>query len=42
MKKLFLFLTSAIVAVFVLSSCASMKRDCRGGKHVRLSNGIYL
>jgi hypothetical protein len=31
----------AIVTVS-MSSCVSMKRDCQGKKHTRLSNGIYL
>ncbi len=42
MKKLFLCLATVIVMTFVLSSCASMKKDCQGVKHTRLKNGIYL
>lgn len=42
MKKLFVFLASSLVLVAMLSSCASMRKDCRGVKHTRLSNGVYL
>jgi len=37
-------LAFGLVAVFTvsMSSCVSMKRDCQGKKHTRLSNGIYL
>jgi hypothetical protein len=42
MKRLLLCLATVAVVTFVLSSCAATKRDCRGNKHVRLSNGIYL
>jgi hypothetical protein len=41
--KRFLLLTGALAVMMVtISSCASMKRDCQGNKHYRLSNGIYL
>jgi len=36
MKKLFVFILSAIFFVFMLSSCAASKRDCQGRKHYRL------
>jgi hypothetical protein len=42
MKRI-LFLFGALAVLMVtISSCATMKRDCQGGKHVRLKNGIYL
>jgi hypothetical protein len=45
MKRIF-FLAMAILTVIIsITSCApgrSMKRDCQGGKHVRLKNGIYI
>jgi hypothetical protein len=31
----------AILTVSI-SSCATMKRDCQGNRHVKLKNGIYL
>ncbi len=42
MKKLLFSLVAVAMVALVLSSCAATKRDCRGNKHVRLSNGIYL
>lgn len=45
MKKFFFLLGAASILIVSVSSCAagrSMKRDCQGGKHVRLKNGIYL
>ncbi len=42
MKKLLFSLAAIAMVTLVLSSCAATKRDCRGNKHVRLSNGIYL
>jgi hypothetical protein len=45
MKRIF-FLAMAILTIIIsITSCApgrSMKRDCQGGKHVRLKNGIYI
>jgi hypothetical protein len=43
MKKIFF----AFCALLVLSttSCVagkSMKRDCQGGKHVKLKNGVWI
>jgi len=40
MKRVLLFLP--VIALVAFSSCSSMKRDCQGRKHERLSNGIYL
>jgi hypothetical protein len=45
MKKFLLSLCVAGVLAAGFSSCAlgrSMKRDCQGGKHVKLKNGIYI
>lgn len=33
---------AAVVVVFMLSSCASVKRDCQGGKHYKQKGGFYL
>ena len=35
---------SGLLAVFMvsISSCVSMKKDCRGNRHYRQPNGIYL
>lgn len=37
MKKIIVFLLLATMV-----SCAATKKDCRGGVHYRLKNGIYL
>ena len=42
MKRIFLWLLAGSVMMVSISSCATMKRDCQGNKHVRLKNGIYL
>ena len=42
MKKLLLSIAAMAVITASFSSCASMKKDCQGNKHVRLKNGIYL
>jgi hypothetical protein len=42
MKKLMLCLLAGTVAVFVLSSCASVKRDCQGVKHYKQKGGFYM
>ncbi|HWC53074.1 MAG TPA: hypothetical protein VG676_05785 [Chitinophagaceae bacterium] len=42
MKKLFVLFFAAVIVAFLFSSCSATKRDCRGVKHYRLSNGIYL
>lgn len=42
MRKILLSIAFMATVMFVLSSCAATKRDCRGNKHYRLSNGIYL
>jgi hypothetical protein len=42
MKKLLTGITALALTALLLSSCAATKRDCRGKKHYRLSNGIYL
>lgn len=31
-----------ILAITILTSCATTKRDCQGVKHYKLKNGIYL
>jgi hypothetical protein len=42
MKRI-LFISGVLAVLMVsVSSCASMKKDCQGNKHVRLKNGIYL
>ena len=40
MKRIIIVTT--LLAILVLSSCASTRYDCRGKKHHRLSNGIYM
>lgn len=30
------------VVLFMLSSCASVKRDCQGNKHYKQKGGFYL
>ncbi|WP_257739140.1 hypothetical protein [Flavisolibacter tropicus] len=42
MKRVLLLLGCLAIFTVGMSSCASMKRDCQGGKHKRLPNGIYL
>jgi hypothetical protein len=42
MKRVLLALGFIAVVTVSMSSCVSMKRDCQGKKHTRLSNGIYL
>jgi hypothetical protein len=42
MKRIVLSLLAISLMIFMLSSCASMKRDCQGNKHYKLKNGIYL
>ncbi|HEX2535076.1 MAG TPA: hypothetical protein VHK69_15130 [Chitinophagaceae bacterium] len=42
MKRIFLCLLAGTVLMVSVSSCATMKRDCQGNKHVRLKNGVYL
>lgn len=42
MKRIFLSIIGVSVLVIMMTSCAAVKKDCRGAKHVRLSNGIYL
>ncbi|WP_262707877.1 MULTISPECIES: hypothetical protein [Chitinophagaceae] len=41
MRKLFLIF-ALIVFASSLTSCVTMKRDCQGGRHVKLKNGIYI
>lgn len=41
MKRTVISLSIITVLVFLLSSCAS-QRDCQGGKHTRLSNGVTI
>ena len=42
MKRFFLLALAAAVVCTSVTSCATMKRDCQGNKHVRLKNGIYI
>ncbi len=42
MKKFYLYILSGLVVMFILSSCASMKKDCNGVKHYKTRNGIYV
>lgn len=35
-------ITIAVALSIFTSSCATVKADCRGVKHQRLANGIYL
>lgn len=42
MKRVVLLLGCLAVMTVSMTSCVSMKRDCQGGKHKRLPNGIYL
>jgi hypothetical protein len=42
MKKLMLYLLAGSVAIFILSSCASVKRDCQGVKHYKTKGGFYM
>lgn len=42
MKKFLLCLSVMAVVAFHFSSCAATKKDCRGVKHHRLPNGIYM
>ena len=39
LKTLFCLL---ILVVFISESCSATKRDCRGKKKHRLSNGIWM
>lgn len=40
MKRIFLY--SCLVIAVTAASCSSMKKDCKGNRHYRQPNGIYL
>jgi hypothetical protein len=42
MKRFLLSIIGVSTVIIFLSSCAAVKKDCRGNKHYRLSNGIYM
>jgi hypothetical protein len=42
MKKLLFVLAIAAVIAVSFSSCASMRKDCRGVKHTKQPGGFYL
>ena len=42
MKKIFLSLALVATVLFVLSSCASSKRDCNGVRHYKQKGGFYM
>lgn len=42
MKRIFFLFGALAVLMVTISSCATMKRDCKGNKHYRQPNGIYL
>ena len=42
MKRILLVWGLLSVLLVTVSSCSSMKKDCRGNRHYRLNNGIYL
>lgn len=42
MKRIVVLFGLLAVLMVSISSCVSMKRDCRGNKHYRQPNGIYL
>ncbi|MDB5253390.1 MAG: hypothetical protein JWP27_2559 [Flaviaesturariibacter sp.] len=42
MKRILLTFGLAAVLSTLVSSCATYKRDCQGGRHTRLSNGVVI
>ena len=45
MKKIFFSICALAIISFTVTSCAagkSMKRDCQGGRHVKLKNGVWI
>ena len=43
MRKLkSIIVVTILLTILVLSSCSTTRYDCRGKKHHRLSNGIYM
>jgi hypothetical protein len=42
MKRIFFAFGIAAVLSVAFSSCATYKRDCQGGRHTRLSNGVVI
>jgi hypothetical protein len=45
MKKFFFAICALAILSLSTSSCVagkSMKRDCQGGRHVKLKNGVWI
>ena len=42
MKRLLLCLCIMATTVFVFSSCAATKKDCKGVKHYKQPGGFYM
>jgi hypothetical protein len=45
MKKIFFVVSALIILSVTTTSCVagkSMKRDCQGGRHVKLKNGVWI
>ena len=41
-NKIKLYLGLLLLAVILIQSCSSTRKDCRGKTKHRLSNGIYM
>jgi hypothetical protein len=42
MKKLIVFGLLASLLATTMSACATYKKDCQGGRHTRLANGVVI